>query len=122
MLKNLFMALASQLFNLLYFVYSQVMVHENYMTKMAKDKAPHMLEDYFHHNYVFNDNCEFWARFGRLNCDIFTNMHMERFHRTLKRQYLHQVCNRQIDYIICRLITKVAPDFAGQLHAFSMFI
>uniref|UniRef100_A0A914W128 SWIM-type domain-containing protein n=1 Tax=Plectus sambesii TaxID=2011161 RepID=A0A914W128_9BILA len=116
MLKNLVAAPTKHDFDLLYFAYSQAMSHAGYTMTSAKEKAPKTFGAYFHSEYVVNDRSTLWARYGRVECDISTNMHLESFHRTLKKRYLQRVCNRRIDYVLHTLVMKVAPDFTSQLQ------
>uniref|UniRef100_A0A914X3P4 SWIM-type domain-containing protein n=1 Tax=Plectus sambesii TaxID=2011161 RepID=A0A914X3P4_9BILA len=88
---------------------------KEYMLK-DQNKKPRSFGEYFAKEYVINDRCKLWARFGRLGSDITTNMHLESFHRTLKQRYLKRMCNRRLDYVMHILMTKVAPDFASQLE------
>jgi hypothetical protein len=94
MLKNLVQASTKKDFDIMYFAYLQVMNNQSYlMMSKKKEKPCRTFGDYFDRHYVKNGLSELWSCYGRLDCDISTNMHLESFHRTLKRCYLKWMCN-----------------------------
>jgi hypothetical protein len=116
-LKNLIQAPTKNDFDRMYFSYAQVMKNQAYLiVSRKKEKPSRIFGEYFEDEYVKNGRSKLWSRYGRLDCDISTNMHLESFHRTLKGRYLKRMCNRRIDFIVHTLINKVAPDFAKQLE------
>jgi hypothetical protein len=117
MLKNLVQAPTMQDFNVMYFAFEQVMTQPSFtMISKEKDRPSRTFGEYFDREYIRNGQSQLWSRYGRLDCDISTNMHLESFHRTLKKRYLKRMCNRRIDFVAHTLINKVAPDFANQLE------
>jgi hypothetical protein len=113
MLKHLMQAPSKQEFDWLAFRYEQVMKHEDFMMKKKEDIFE-LFGDYFSKYYI--PKAALWARFGRLDSDVSCNMHLESFHRTLKERYLRRLGNRRIDFLMHRLINKVAPDFKRKLQ------
>jgi hypothetical protein len=106
MLKHLVQAPTRQEFDRLSFIYEQVMKHKDYLM-WKKGEVVGLFGDYFRAHYLRKS--ALWARFGRQDSDVSCNMHLESFHRTLKQRYLKRMGNRRIDFLMHRLITKVAP-------------
>jgi hypothetical protein len=57
----------------------------------------------------YSDNVPYWAYCHRVNAGINTNMHIERFHKTLKYSYLNAKNNKRLDKTIDALM-KLLED------------
>jgi len=89
------------------------MTHPDF-TMRKKGEVVGVFSDYIRDYYMIKGSL--WARFGRLDSDVSCNMHLESFHRTLKKRYLKRVANQRLDFLIHRLIHRAAPDFFHKLQ------
>jgi hypothetical protein len=70
-------------------------------------RSPETIEfgNYFEHHYT--KNIKSWAYCYRLRCDLNTNMHLERMHRTIKHIYLDGKFVKRFDKAISALMKFV---------------